>query len=270
MTPGVDDPVRERPLPAGDHLVEAAELARGQPAPHLLQCGVEPLDVPDAAQGVGAGEGLDDVLRRLRVVRRTSWSLRRYRHPELRRAHRAVQPRIAGDAAQVDRGREARQPLYQVVTRRQGPFRTGSSMRVVVLDLATHDIDLTWWSLAPPHRSVPVRSAPQRPPATRTWSASSPCCQWADRRAPRQLVVAVQGARDGRDRRGSLVADTLHGGPHAVQERFRSSWSGNGRGIPRRRRRRRDPVRDPEAGTAHDRAAQLRRGGPGVTPRGTS
>ena len=66
---GIDDPVRERPLPAGDHLVEAAELARGQPAPHLLQCGVEPLDVPDAAQGVGAGEGLDDVLRRLRVVR---------------------------------------------------------------------------------------------------------------------------------------------------------------------------------------------------------
>ncbi|WP_214365456.1 Gfo/Idh/MocA family protein [Pseudonocardia sp. H11422] len=49
--------------------------------------------------------------------------------------------------------------LYQVVTRRQGPFPARIADAGVVLDLATHDIDLTAWVTDSAYRSVSARVA---------------------------------------------------------------------------------------------------------------
>lgn len=49
--------------------------------------------------------------------------------------------------------------LYQVVTRRQGPFPARITDAGVILDLATHDIDLTAWVTGASYRSVSARTA---------------------------------------------------------------------------------------------------------------
>jgi len=49
--------------------------------------------------------------------------------------------------------------LYQVVTRRQGPFPARIADVGVVKDLATHDIDLTSWITNQPYASVSARTA---------------------------------------------------------------------------------------------------------------
>jgi UDP-N-acetylglucosamine 3-dehydrogenase len=49
--------------------------------------------------------------------------------------------------------------LYQVVTRRQGPFPARIMDAGVILDLATHDIDLTAWVTGSSYRSVSARTA---------------------------------------------------------------------------------------------------------------
>jgi UDP-N-acetylglucosamine 3-dehydrogenase len=49
--------------------------------------------------------------------------------------------------------------VYQVLTRRQGPFPTRVTDAGVILDLATHDIDLTAWVTGSPYRSVAARTA---------------------------------------------------------------------------------------------------------------
>jgi UDP-N-acetylglucosamine 3-dehydrogenase len=49
--------------------------------------------------------------------------------------------------------------LYQVITRRQGPFPARIADAGVILDLATHDIDLTAWVTGSPYHSVSARIA---------------------------------------------------------------------------------------------------------------
>ncbi len=49
--------------------------------------------------------------------------------------------------------------VYQVVTRRQGPFPSRIADVGVVKDLATHDIDLTAWVVGHPYRAVSARVA---------------------------------------------------------------------------------------------------------------
>jgi UDP-N-acetylglucosamine 3-dehydrogenase len=49
--------------------------------------------------------------------------------------------------------------VYQVVTRRQGPFPARIADVGVVKDLATHDIDLTAWVTQQPFRTVAARTA---------------------------------------------------------------------------------------------------------------
>lgn len=49
--------------------------------------------------------------------------------------------------------------VYQVVTRRQGPFPARIMDAGVILDLATHDIDLTAWVTGASYRSVSARTA---------------------------------------------------------------------------------------------------------------
>lgn len=50
-------------------------------------------------------------------------------------------------------------PIYQIVTRRQGPFPGRIADVGVILDLATHDIDLTAWIAQQPYASVAARTA---------------------------------------------------------------------------------------------------------------
>ena len=65
-------------------------------------------------------------------------------------ALRALRERLdAGELGQV----------YQVLTRRQGPFPARISDVGVVKDLATHDIDLTAWVAGSPYRSVSAQVA---------------------------------------------------------------------------------------------------------------
>jgi UDP-N-acetylglucosamine 3-dehydrogenase len=49
--------------------------------------------------------------------------------------------------------------LYQVITRRQGPFPARIADAGVVLDLASHDIDLTAWLTRSSYRAVSARTA---------------------------------------------------------------------------------------------------------------
>jgi predicted dehydrogenase len=49
--------------------------------------------------------------------------------------------------------------IYQVATRRQGPFPHRIADVGVVKDLATHDIDLTAWVIRSPYRSVSAHTA---------------------------------------------------------------------------------------------------------------
>jgi UDP-N-acetylglucosamine 3-dehydrogenase len=49
--------------------------------------------------------------------------------------------------------------IYQVTTRRQGPFPGRIADVGVILDLATHDIDLTAWVAQQPYASVAARTA---------------------------------------------------------------------------------------------------------------
>ena len=49
--------------------------------------------------------------------------------------------------------------IYQITTRRQGPFPGRIADVGVILDLATHDIDLTAWVAQQPYTSVAARTA---------------------------------------------------------------------------------------------------------------
>ncbi len=49
--------------------------------------------------------------------------------------------------------------IYQITTRRQGPFPGRIADVGVILDLATHDIDLTAWVAQQPYASVAARTA---------------------------------------------------------------------------------------------------------------
>ncbi len=49
--------------------------------------------------------------------------------------------------------------IYQITTRRQGPFPGRIADVGVILDLATHDIDLTAWVAQQPFTSVAARTA---------------------------------------------------------------------------------------------------------------
>jgi predicted dehydrogenase len=49
--------------------------------------------------------------------------------------------------------------IYQITTRRQGPFPGRIADVGVILDLATHDIDLTAWVAQEPYASVSARTA---------------------------------------------------------------------------------------------------------------
>ena len=101
--------------------------------------------------------------------------------------------------------------LYQVVTRRQGPFPDRILDSGVILDLATHDIDLTAWVTRGAYQSVSARSAHRsgRPhedlvSVVGELSNGLVVTHLVNWLSPfKERVTAVTGTQ------GSLVADTL-------------------------------------------------------------
>lgn len=103
--------------------------------------------------------------------------------------------------------------IYQVATRRQGPFPNRISDVGVAKDLATHDIDLTAWVMRSSYRSVSARTAHKSGrehedliSITAVMDDGSVANHLVNWLSPlKERVTVVTGDR------GSFVADTLHG-----------------------------------------------------------
>ncbi len=66
-------------------------------------------------------------------------------------------PALQQARARIERGDLG--SIYQITTRRQGPFPGRIADVGVILDLATHDLDLTAWVAQQPYTSVSARTA---------------------------------------------------------------------------------------------------------------
>lgn len=101
--------------------------------------------------------------------------------------------------------------IYQVVTRRQGPFPARIADVGVVKDLATHDIDLTAWIAQQPYFSVAARTAHRTGREHEdlvtvvgelaSGVVTSHTVNWLSPFKERRTVISGE--------RGALVADTL-------------------------------------------------------------
>lgn len=103
--------------------------------------------------------------------------------------------------------------IYQVATRRQGPFPNRIADVGVVKDLATHDIDLTAWVIQSPYATISAQTAHKsgRPhedlisitALMADGTVVSHLVNWLSPLKERCTVVTGE--------RGAFVADTLHG-----------------------------------------------------------
>ena len=101
--------------------------------------------------------------------------------------------------------------LYHIATRRHGPFPVGISEVGVVLDLATHDVDLTAWVAKRPYASLSARTALRSGlrhedlvAAVGTLSDGTVVNHLVNWLSPlKERVTVVTGER------GALVADTI-------------------------------------------------------------
>jgi UDP-N-acetylglucosamine 3-dehydrogenase len=103
--------------------------------------------------------------------------------------------------------------VYQVATRRQGPFPNRIADVGVVKDLATHDIDLTSWVIQSPYAAVSAQTAHKSGREHEDLisvtarmvddTVVSHLVNWLSPMKERLTVVTGE--------RGAFVADTLHG-----------------------------------------------------------
>ena len=151
--------------------------------------------------------------------------------------------------------------IYQVITRRQGPFPNRIADVGVVKDLATHDVDSTAWVTQRTYRSVSARTAHKSGRQYEDLVAVvAPALRRHGRQPPRQLAVADEGTRHGRDRRARRVRRRHHlRRPDVPRQRRAAAGVGDDGVVPRRDRGRHDPLRDPQAGAAAYRAGSLPR-----------
>ena len=116
---------------------EAAGLALAAAGVHAM---IEKPLAPDVASATRIAQAFEDA-----GLVGAVGHIERY-NPALQEARRRL---AAGDLGEV----------YQIVTRRQGPFPARIADVGVVKDLATHDIDLTAWVAGQPFTSVSARVA---------------------------------------------------------------------------------------------------------------
>ena len=103
--------------------------------------------------------------------------------------------------------------IYQVATRRQGPFPNRIADVGVVKDLATHDIDLTAWVIQSPYARVSAHTAHKSgrehedlisiTAQMQDGTVVSHLVNWLSPLKERMTIVTGE--------RGAFVADTLHG-----------------------------------------------------------
>lgn len=103
--------------------------------------------------------------------------------------------------------------IYQVATRRQGPFPNRIADVGVVKDLATHDIDLTRWVIQSPYATVSAQTSHRSgrdhedlisvTARMQNGAVVSHLVNWLSPMKERLTVVTGD--------RGAFVADTLHG-----------------------------------------------------------
>lgn len=103
--------------------------------------------------------------------------------------------------------------IYQVATRRQGPFPNRIADVGVVKDLATHDIDLTRWVIQSPYATVSAQTSHRSgrehedlisvTARMASGAVVSHLVNWLSPMKERLTVVTGE--------RGAFVADTLHG-----------------------------------------------------------
>jgi predicted dehydrogenase len=210
---GIADPVADaRQAPAGVPVVPdpAALLALGldyavvaaPTATHLAlalalaDAGVHALIEKPVATDLAAARTIAEAFDAAGLVGAVG-HIERY-NPALRQARARIEQ---GDLGEI----------YQVSTRRQGPFPGRISDVGVILDLATHDFDLTAWVVQQPYDSVSARTAHRsgRPhedlvaitAVLRDGTVANHLVNWLS--PAKERVTTITGDR------GALVADTL-------------------------------------------------------------
>lgn len=141
IVPSVDDLVALRP----DYVVVAAPTATHEDIGlQLAECGIGALIEKPLAPSVEGARRLVEAFESRGLVAGVG-HIERY-NPSLQ----SLRSRLAeGELGEV----------YQVVTRRQGPFPARIADVGVVKDLATHDIDLTAWVTGRAYTSVSARTS---------------------------------------------------------------------------------------------------------------
>ena len=162
----------------------------------LASAGVHALVEKPLAVDTASASALTDAFEAAGLVGAVG-HIERY-NPALQQARLRIE---AGDLGQI----------YQVVTRRQGPFPARIADVGVVKDLATHDIDLTAWIAQQPYASVAARTAHRTGrehedlvtvvAELATGVVASHIVNWLSPFKERRTVISGE--------RGALVADTL-------------------------------------------------------------
>lgn len=122
-------------VPTGFHREVALKLAAG---------GIHTLIEKPLASTVAEGQELVDAFAAAGVVGACGYVERC--NPALMELHRLVSEGQLGE-------------IFQISTRRQGPFPVRIADVGVIKDLATHDVDLTAWIASSSYRSIAARSA---------------------------------------------------------------------------------------------------------------
>jgi UDP-N-acetylglucosamine 3-dehydrogenase len=163
---------------------------------HLADAGVHALIEKPIATSVEAAQRLVDAYEKKGLVGAVG-HIERY-NPALQSLRRRLEAGELGD-------------IYQVVTRRQGPFPGRIADVGVVLDLATHDIDLTAWVSGRAYRNIAARTVSRsgRPHEDMVSAVAeleggvmaNHLVNWLSPFKERSTVITGE--------RGSFVADTL-------------------------------------------------------------
>lgn len=174
-------------VPTGLHLDIATELA---------EAGVHAIIEKPLAESVEKAEALVKVFGDRGLIGGVG-HIERY-NPALQSARQRI---AAGDLGEI----------FQVVTRRQGPFPGRIADVGVIMDLATHDIDLTAWVTQQAYSSISAQTAhqsgrPHEDMVAATGKLTSGTVvnhlvNWLSPQKERTTVITGQ--------KGTLVADTL-------------------------------------------------------------
>lgn len=113
-------------------------------ATHLAEAGVSFLVEKPVAASAEVGDRIAEVSNRAGVVACVG-HIERF-NPALQELRRRLEEHQLGE-------------IFQVATRRQGPFPARVADIGVVLDLATHDIDLTAWVTQEPYAAITAHTA---------------------------------------------------------------------------------------------------------------